>query len=371
MKKSLLLLGATGTLFISGCSSLPSMPSMPSMPSLPSPAKLFSTDDVFAVEVPVKPGSLAVQRSGRTLNLNLAEFADARGGKPGRNLGDIKAPMRGSQARQVLLDQDPQQLLGSATRAQLAADGFRLVASNGNPDFTLSGTIKTFTVNIAERDERTISLEATLREGVNGAVIWSGIITEKDDRFAGVSGNSRSSIAEYAGEGVSEFSAKVSAVVREALVRAYPQTMAATQAKPVSTIPGVTTLQDVAVREKSPEEMKAAMAAAAPQSVVMMPAPAAPTAAPAPAPAPIMAVAPGSAPAALMSGPVGYLQVRSTPAKAKVYVDDVYFGMTPLKVELPVGVNLVHFKLPGYKTQSEKVSVRKGATTEIEVKLEK
>jgi hypothetical protein len=76
-----------------------------------------------------------------------------------------------------------------------------------------------------------------------------------------------------------------------------------------------------------------------------------------------------AAPAAVVAS--GYLSVTTTPARVKVYVDDVYFGLTPLKLELDAGVHAVKLKADGYKPASEKVSVRKGDTTELEMVLEK
>jgi hypothetical protein len=63
--------------------------------------------------------------------------------------------------------------------------------------------------------------------------------------------------------------------------------------------------------------------------------------------------------------------VSTVPSKAKVYGDDVYYGTSPLKLELDPGVTVFHFKLDGYKTVTQKVSIRRGATTELEVKFEK
>ena len=54
-----------------------------------------------------------------------------------------------------------------------------------------------------------------------------------------------------------------------------------------------------------------------------------------------------------------------------MYKRQVYYGTSPLKLELDPGVTVFHFKLDGYKTVTQKVSIRRGETTELEVKLEK
>ncbi|MBI4986143.1 MAG: PEGA domain-containing protein [Rhodocyclales bacterium] len=329
-KNSLVLLGVAGLLSFSGCSRLP---------SIPNPVDLVAGPSTLHVDVPVKPGAIPMQRAGRSLSLAVADFADGRAGKPGRKVGDIKTTVINMHATEMVLDQDIPALLSTAARAQLAADGFRLEGAGAAVDFALSGVVKSFSLNIAGRDERLIAVDATLREGAAGDIVWAGVITAKDDRYAGVSGNSRGSIVEYLGEGVSDFSAKLSAVVRENLARSYPKTIAVNQSPTASDIPGVTTLHTPVVREKT-------AAAETPKAVALPMAVAAP--APAPAPAPVAAAN------------VGYLSIYSSPSRAKVYVDDVYFGMAPLKVELPAGVSLLRFKLDGYKAVTEKVSVRLG-----------
>jgi hypothetical protein len=212
----------------------------------------------------------------------------------------------------------------------------------------MSGVVKAFSLMIAGRDERVIAVEATLREGRSGDVIWSGLVTEKDDRYAGVTGNSRETIIEYLGEGLTAFGGKLSAAVRDSLARSYPRSIAASQSGKAPSIPGVTTLHAPASRDE-------------PAAV-----------APAPAAAPVAAATPASGPATPAAGPVvGYVSVYSTPARAKVYVGDVYYGMTPIKIELPIGVAQLGVKLDGHKPATEKVAVRRGEVTELEVKLAK
>jgi hypothetical protein len=326
-------------LLAAGCSRMPSI-------SIPNPMDMVSGPSVLHVEVAPAPGAIPLLRNGQTLSLAVAEFSDARPAPRGRKIGDIKATVTNMHGSEMALDQDATSLLSAAARGQLAADGFRLVGGAEPADFRLSGVVKAFSLTVAGRDERVIAVEATLREGKSGDVIWSGLITEKDDRYAGVTGNSRGTIIEYLGEGVAAFAGKVSAAVRDSLAKSYPRSIAVSQSGKISTIPGVTTLHAPASRDD-------------------------PVAAPAPAPAPAALVAPAPRPApSPAAGPaVGYVSVYSTPARARVYVDDVYYGVTPIKIELPIGVGQLSFKLDGYKTVAEKVAVRRGEITELEVKL--
>ncbi len=326
-------------LLAAGCSRMPSI-------SIPNPLDLVSGPSVLHVPVAPAPGAMPLLRNGQTLSLAVAEFSDARPAPRGRKIGDIKATVTNMHGSEMALDQDATSLLSAAARGQLAADGFRVVSGAEPADFRLSGVLKAFSLTVAGRDERVIAVEATLREGRSGDVIWSGVNSEKDDRYAGVTGNSRGTIIEYLGEGVAAFAGKVSAAVRDSLAKSYPRSIAVSQTKNISTIPGVTTLHAPASRDEA-------------------------VAAPAPAPAAVVAPAPRPAPPPAAGPAVGYISVYSTPARAKVYVDDVYYGVTPIKIELPIGVGQLSFKLDGYKTVAEKVAVRRGEITELEVKLVK
>ncbi len=79
-------------------------------------------------------------------------------------------------------------------------------------------------------------------------------------------------------------------------------------------------------------------------------------------------VRPAEASAAPPSG-TGHVAVSTVPPRAKVYVDDVYHGLTPITLDLPVGVNRLIIKLDGYPDVAEKVAVRQGRTVELELTL--
>jgi hypothetical protein len=65
------------------------------------------------------------------------------------------------------------------------------------------------------------------------------------------------------------------------------------------------------------------------------------------------------------------LAVNTNPPRAKVYLDGVYYGLSPLRAEVEPGVHAISVKLEGYRMATDKVSVRKGDTTEMELSLER
>jgi hypothetical protein len=67
----------------------------------------------------------------------------------------------------------------------------------------------------------------------------------------------------------------------------------------------------------------------------------------------------------------GTFTLESSPQRSKVYIDGVYYGLTPLTLKIAPGVYEVTLKQKGFKTVTEKVSVRQDAATVLETELEK
>jgi hypothetical protein len=330
--------------------------------------------DVIQIKVEPSPGSPAVLRSGQPLRLLLIDPKDQRPLANARQAGKIRATVSDMHSTELILDQDVAQLAGSALRRQLTSEGFTLVTPGQAHDFELSPVVRTFELNIGGRDELDLSLELGLRAEGSGEVVWAGIVSEKTDRFAGVSGNSQRTITSYLSEGLGKLIQRSAATVKTSLLQSYPQTMTTGNiiAAPVAT-PGITTLTPVRVKDSA---ATTSAPAANPQPMVP-----APTATGVNATAPLVPAQPKpmAAPAPSRSQTVlsdvlpgyGYFLVNTNPTRVKVYSDGIYYGLTPLKVMVPVGVMTFEFRFDGYKTATEKISVRNGETTELELKLKK
>ena len=68
---------------------------------------------------------------------------------------------------------------------------------------------------------------------------------------------------------------------------------------------------------------------------------------------------------------LGKLQVNSVPSGGKLYVNDIYYGTTPMTLELSPDIYKVEVKLNNHEEEIEKVSVRRAETTELLVELRK
>jgi hypothetical protein len=249
---------------------------------------------------------------GRAASITMPPWTDARQGAPGRRLGRADAAVFGLHDPELRLARDATVVVADAVRERLSAHGLAVVAATQPADLRLDGVLQALTLNVAGRDERRVAVQATLRRQSDGMVLWSALLEDRDDRFAGVSGNTMSDLERYLGQGIVRVATQLADNVHN---RAVPASAA-----PVA-------------------------------SQAAVPAPAAP-----------LAAAPGG---------TGFVAITSLPTRVKVYVDDVYHGLTPITLELPPGVSQLHFKLDGYRSTSEKVAVRRGVTTELELRLDR
>lgn len=280
--------------------------------------------------------------------LRVGKYADQRKVANPRLLGVATTRVRGVDGNQLLLDQEIATVVTAVIKKRFDTEGFQVLegSSAANALFEVSGVIKELTLNVKNRDEISIAIETTVKDVSNGEVVWSGMVTEKYDRFAGVSGNNKDDVVAYFNQELKIVSNKTVEAVSASLVAARPELFNLTAG--TKRIPGVT--------------------------VYVAPTAAKPTVSAPPVPA--YGVQPGSAvpmPAYVpqASATAGLLLVNTSPSRAKVYLDGVYYGLSPLRLEMEPGVHAISVKLEGYKMVTEKVSVRKGDNTEMELSLDR
>jgi len=274
--------------------------------------------------------------------LQIIRYTDLRDlGNP-RLLGVSTELIRGISGNQLLLDQDVADLVTSAIKMQFEAEGYRLLEEGGvrKAMFEVSGKIMDLNLNVKYRDEIIIAIETTVKDLRNGAVIWSGLVTERHDRFAGVSGNNKDDVVDYLNKELNIAINKTVAAVGTALMSAYPALFnltggtQATQgvsiyAVPPASEPGVGISADI-----TPGNQVGSVAHGSENSTGAV---------------------------------TGWLVVNTKPSRARVYIDGVYYGMSPLRVEIDPGIHTVEVKQQKYRTVTEKVSVRRGDITEMEL----
>ena len=279
-----------------------------------------------------------------TLRVN--KYADQRKQGNPRLLGIASTRVIGVSGDQLLLDQEIANIVTVAIKKRFDGEGYLVMegSSASNALFEVSGVIKDLTLNVKERDEINIAIETTLKEVATGKVVWSGMVMEKKDRFAGVSGNNKDDVIAFMDNELRIAANKTVEAISASLMASQPELFNLTAG--TKAIPGVTVYVAPVAAKPAP---------AAPATYGAQPG----------------ATAPPSAYMPHASATAGLLLVNTNPQRAKVYLDGVYYGMSPLRLEMEPGVHAISVKLEGYKMVTEKVSVRKGDNTEMELNLER
>jgi hypothetical protein len=288
----------------------------------------FDVDDSISVIESKKPGANAVTVKNAA-TIHMAGYVDSREGATPKKIGISTQRVTGIAGKDIVLDRAVTEIVANAMRKRFDDAGFQFLESAAL--YELSGIVKDVTYNVKARDEISISIETTLKDAA-GKVIWSGLVEEKTERFAGISGNNKADIANALRYELGIVSQKTVDAIGASLMASRPDLFTMTPG--TKAIAGVTVLQAVG---------GGSAAAVSPVAT---------------APAAHVAV-------------TGTLVLNTKPARAKVYLDGVYYGMSPLRAEVEAGIHEVSVKVAGYKTASEKLSVRKGEATELEVVLER
>ena len=316
-----------------------------SMPSMPSMDNLLGGGPVSVAEHKKANANAPLLKYAASIRINL--YKDARKVDNPRKIGTGAENVSGMSGKDIILNEDVAVMVTGAMKTSLDEAGFQVSeARSGNAQFELSGVVKELTYDVKARDEISITVENTLTEISTNKVVWSAIVTEKADRFAGVSGNNKDDVAHYLRKELGIVSQKNTDAISASLMVVHPELFNLTAG--TKAIPGVTVL--------------VAPAANPPAGVPMQMAPASTNVAPS------YSTYTTYTPHA--SDTNGLLLVNTNPARAKVFLDNVYFGLSPLRLELDPGVHAISVKLTGYKMVTERVSVRKGDSTEMDLDLE-
>lgn len=310
-------------------------------------------DDQLTVEKTKKSSGSANQLK-YAATLRVGKYVDQRKVGNPRWLGEITSRVKGITGRELIMDQDVSIIATNAMKSRFDAEGFQILEGSAANDalFEITGVVKELTLNVRERDDIIVVIETTLKDVATGKVVWSGSVTEKHNRFAGVAGNDKNDVMDYLNVSLFRVNKKTVEAITTALMATHPELFNLTPgSKP---IPGVTVFVAPTAASVAP--------AAAP---VMTPYGATTYGVPANAPVPASSYSPHA------SATAGLLLVNTNPQRAKVYLDGVYYGMSPLRLEMEPGVHAISVKLEGYKMVTEKVSVRKGDNTEMELNLDR
>jgi len=286
-------------------------------------ASWFSSDNSIHIADNKNPKAPAIMYQA---SIQVAEYVDARANMAPKKIGITTELVSGHYGNDLELNREVNELVTTSIKNRFRDAGFQTPV-DGSALYEITGKIENLSYNISARDKVSIAIETTLKEVATGNIIWSGIVKEADERFAGISGDSKSDIARYLKFKLGIVTKKTYDAISAALMSSRPDLfnlMPGTKA-----IAGVTPLL---VAETT-------------------------------TPAPVT----NNNTATLN----GTLILSTTPTRAKVYLDEIYFGLSPLHAKVGVGIHEISVKAKEYKTGMEKISIRKDETTELEMTLER
>lgn len=294
-------------------------------------AKILPLNNAF------RAGDVASVNSHAPVRLALGAFTDERTGPGIREVGRIEKGIvvYGIKGPQLFADNTVAQIISQALRRQFGAGGYQLV-DVAEADFQVTGAIRSYQINIGARDKVSMMMVVNLHSVKNRVLVWSGEISQQDERFAGVGGNSSKSITMFLSASLQKLMIKTYNAVTTGLMRGRADLFI-----DPSTVP--------------------AGGGAVGVKTLAQPIPVAPPIQPS-------AVASKASPAELK---FGRLVITTKPERAGVYVDEIYFGLTPIEIELAPGIHALRVVREGYRNVEQKVSVRKATTTELPLVLER
>jgi len=254
----------------------------------------------------------------RSVPILIKPFTDKRAGvtqgADPLEVGSIDSTVQDMYGSRLILSTAPAVLITEGFKKYLTAAGYTVVspkkATSSFSGIILSGEIREFSLDIGPRDNIDIQLYAEFRDKDNAAIIWSGLAKEKDSIYAGVFGDSRRMVSKY----ISGTLSKVFGKIIE---------KAGSNIEKMSRVGEGSGNGSGNGNEGYDGKVR----------------------------------------------PAGRLIVKTLPARAKVYINGVYYGLTPMTLKLRPGIYNLILKKEGFNKFMEKIALGSGRATEMETAL--
>ncbi len=157
-------------------------------------------------------------------SVRIAGYVDGRNAGNPRKIGISEERVLGLSGKDMILDRDVTDVVTDSLRKRMDDAGIQILAKDdASALFELSGVVKELKYDVKARDHVLIKLETTLKETATGKVVWAGEVEQKDERFAGVSGNSKSDIGDYLKQQLGIVTGKTTEAINSLLVATRPE----------------------------------------------------------------------------------------------------------------------------------------------------
>jgi len=258
------------------------------------------------------PRQESPDKSAEGLSIYIAPVIDRRPDVKFENkIGDIHSTVVDIYRDELFLSRRPALVIEEAFIKEFEGAGFKVISdARGSAEYALKAELLKFQFEIGAKDSAEIVLDIEILNTRNEKKLWSGVVKTSSSRYAGVFGDSRASISRYISETISKSFRKI-------IEKAGP---------------GIEKMDRVGEGSGN-----------------------------------------GSS-----NGNEGYegkvlesgrLIVKTLPARAKVYINGVYYGLSPMTLQLKPGIYRLNFKKDGFYEFRERAAVGSGRSTEMEAAL--
>lgn len=268
----------------------------------------------YAPSTPETPGESAEEGTSiyiSPLQDNRKDVTDTH------KIGELHATVLDISGTKLLLTKEPAVVVREALVWEFTRKGFKVRgdASKENSDYILKAGLEKFHLDIASKDTIDIALKIEVINLSTNTTAWSGVAEVSDSIYAGVSGNSRRTISRYITASLEKVIQNTLNQTEEAIKKDFS---AHTQTQPFS---GQITKAD----KRGPEE----------------------------------------------NASTGVLGISTLPTRAKIYLNHIYYGLSPQRLHLKPGIYNLIIKKDGFLDYSEKVAVDRERETEVVERLRK
>jgi len=240
------------------------------------------------------------------------ERQDIASGK-GNKIGDIRSTVLDIYGTELVLSRNPAQIIREALIKEFRGAGFEVLSeAQDKADYVLKAKLEKFHLDVTSKDSIAIALFIELLNTHSRKNLWAGQVKSSDSRYAGVSGDSRRSISKY-------ISISMATVLKKALHE--------TEAAIKRDIPAIST----AIKNSNE----------------------------------------GTTQGREGINAKGLLRLTTEPLRAKIYLNNIYYGLSPQNLRLRTGIYDLLIRKDGFIDFREKIAVDKERETEVDEKLHK
>ncbi len=253
-------------------------------------------------------------RATKGISIYIAPVQDLRKGlQSGKKIGNIHTTVLDIYGNELFLSRRPALVIRDALIKEFKSAGFTVLSeTQKDAQYLLETKLKEFEFEIGAKDSMKIALYMEVLKTESKKNLGGDIIKTSDSRFAGVSGTSRKSISRAISISISKVMKQVIEKTENDIKKDHPAKNSTKEQNNKETIIGR--------KERAGK---------------------------------------------------GLLRVTTEPMRAKIFLNKIFYGLSPQTLRVKAGIYNLLIRKDGYVDFSEKVAIDKERETEVEERLRK